>query len=308
MNYGYGYGKVILFGEHFVVHGMPALVAALHRKTVASVKHLTNEKSRIIDNRPKVPTFYPAKSEKYLNLVNNIRGYMNVADELEVTLAGDLMVTSGGIGASAATAASVAWAINNYYKLGLNKDQINQATFFGEQAVHGTPSGIDNTAAVFGGVFIFKNNPEENSFERVEVTLREPLNLLLIDSGQRSDTQHVIQQVTTLKNDNATLMKRITQEYCDLLKSAKDAFENNDRVRVGALMNQNHELLQKIGVSSSILDDIVETACQAGALGAKLTGTGCGGIVIALMPNKHVQNEVCRVLEGRGYFVEEATI
>jgi len=302
---GYGFGKTILFGEHFVVYGLPAIVCALNCKTIASIKKNENLKNdfELIDNRPKVSTFKKSKTDSYKSLVKNILDFAKIKEKLEITLSGDLVVTSGGIGASAATAAAISRALNNCFKLGWDEQGITEAAFIGEKGVHGSPSGIDNTAAVLGGVLLFKKNKKIE-----EIKLKQKVEIVLIDSGISSDTKKVLEEVKKIKEKESNKFNDIFDEYSNLVKQAKESLLNFDLKEVGQLMNKNHELLKKINVSCTKLDEIVELAKKEGAFGAKLTGTGCGGLVVALTPGKVLQEKVANFFEKNNYFVLKTSI
>jgi mevalonate kinase len=279
MHIGTGRGKIILLGEHFVVHGAPALVGALSLSTIASVQKNYHGDLILYDHRPKVPKFIYTKEELYYRLIENIFEFMGVTDRsYTVTLSGDLPVTCGGIGASAATAVAVARALNKTFDFGFDDIKINQAALFGECAIHGTPSGVDNTAAVFGGVFVYHNGA------RRVINLKTPLEIVIADSGISTDTKFVIHEVKKLKSyDEGKIFDECHSRYEKICSLGVQACEFGDIGILGTAMNENHELLQVIGVSCSELDYMVNCARRAGALGAKVSGTGRGGIIIALV-------------------------
>jgi mevalonate kinase len=298
---GFGYGKIILLGEHFVVHGLPALVSALPFKTVAQLQEI-QQKSFFHDQRPKVPSYQVTKSEKYQAMLEQILAYLGIKKSLEVTLSGDLVVTSGGIGASAATAVALVRALDQMYDLKLPEDQIHAAAFHGECAVHGTPSGVDTTAAMHGGFFLFKKGDRSNQFLRQSIKLHLPLHLVLVDSGIVSDTKAVVTDVNALKLEKPHVIDEVFRCYELLVDQARNALEKSNLEKFGLCLNENHGLLQRLGVSCSKLDDLVRSAHYQGALGAKLTGTGQGGLVIALMPDQKKQEGLTQFFQEKGYF------
>jgi mevalonate kinase len=153
-----GYGKTILFGEHFVVYGLEGIPCALGQITTAEVKKIPGEIGyELIDNRPATPGYKEEKKGEYTALITRIIEFMKVKGKVQITLGGDLYAASG-MGASASCAVAIARAINKEFNLKLNDDEINKAAFEGESAGSGTPSGIDNTVATFGGFLLFKKN------------------------------------------------------------------------------------------------------------------------------------------------------
>lgn len=298
--FGKGFGKTILFGEHFVVYGLLGIPCALGAVTTAKVERLKNSGYELIDNRPATPDYKETKKGEYSALISRIIEFMQVKEGLRITLGGDLFAASG-VGASAACAAALARAINDEFKMGWNDEQINQAAFEGETAGSGTPSGIDNTAAVYGGFLLFKKNLTggENFIEVLKI--KKPVEIVLGNTGKTSLTKEVVGDVKKLKEEKPEEINAIFEEYSKLAEEATNAIKNYDLKRIGELMNKNHGLLQKITVSCKELDELVETSLKAGALGAKLTGTGRGGLMIALTPGKELQEKVAKAIEGKGF-------
>ena len=160
MGQGSGYGKTILFGEHFVVYGLPALASAIGSKTDATVAKKPGKGYELHDNRPEVPGYKLKKLDEQKVSIKNVLDFMSVnldKEALDITLAGDLVCASG-VGASAASCVSLARAINDEYNLGWDDNKINEAAYEGEKGYHGTPSGIDNTASTFGGLVYYIRN------------------------------------------------------------------------------------------------------------------------------------------------------
>ncbi|MFH1832248.1 MAG: mevalonate kinase [bacterium] len=308
MNTGYGFGKTILFGEHFVVYGLPALAAALDVSTTATITALDCEQSCLIDNRPKVPYFVPSKYEQYNNMLHRILVYMGIFKNIEITLAGNLIVMSGGIGASAAAAVAIARVINNYFNLRWSDEQINQAAHIGEGAIHGNPSGVDNTAALFGGVFLYRRELETTLFTRQNIKVSGPVNIVLADSGRVSDTSKAVADVAKLKEEKPEFVQEVFTRYTQLIIDVQEAIKHKSLIELGKLMNQNQELLVLLGLSCPELDRMIVIAREAGALGAKLTGSGQGGLMVALTPEKEVQKKVSSALRKAGYVTINTSI
>lgn len=297
---GHGFGKVILFGEHFVVLGMPAIVTALPQITTADVTAYPTTTPTIIDNRPTVSTFRQNKHEKYQAMLHTILDSLQLKPAA-VTLAGNLTVTSGGIGASAAAAVAITRALNNFFCLGLTARQQQIIAHEGEKAIHGSPSGIDTTAAAVGGLFMFQKT--DTGFVHQPCVIHHNLHLVLIDTGISPDTATAIQSIKKFKYEDPTTINILCQEYEKLLNQATQAITNDNVHKLGQLMTQNHALLKKLGASNSINNDIVRKALQYGACGAKVTGTGNGGLVVALAPTKAAQLIIATKFACNGYTV-----
>ncbi len=304
---GKGYGKTILFGEHFVVYGLEGIPAALGQTTTAKVKRINEEGYKLIDKRPVTEGYKETKKPEYDALIKRLIEYMGIKDGLEITLGGDLKAASG-VGASAACAAAIARAINEEYKMNMADEQINKAAFEAETAGSGTPSGIDNTVAVYGGFLLFKKNLTggENKMEVLKV--KKPIEIVLGNSGLTALTKEVVGDVKKLKETQPDKINPIFKEYEKLEEEAVKAIKNYDLKKLGELMNKNHELLKKLTVSCKELNELVKTSLDAGAFGAKLTGTGRGGLMIALTPGKELQEKVAKAIKAKGYEATKTVI
>jgi len=303
---GEGFGKVILFNEHFVVYGIPSVAAAIGDTTVAKVED--SEEFELLDNRPETPGYKKEKLEQQKDSLNRIFKAMNIDVEknpVKITLEGDLLAASG-LGASAASCVAIARALSKHFNLNLDDEQINNVAYEGEKGYHGNPSGIDNTAATYGGVIWFQRKPDGNIIERIK--LKEPVEIVIGNTGKVADTKKAVAGVRERKEKYPEKYNQIFEEARKLVFDARNALEDFDIRRVGELMNKNHKLLQEIEVSSEELDLLVEIALENGALGAKLTGGGLGGNMIALTPEKDLQKRVAGAMEKEGYQVIKTTL
>lgn len=299
----FGFGKTIILGEHFVVHGLPALVGALPLKTFAQVTSNCSNNLIFIDDRPKAPGFIANKSKDYLQMVENILNFLKIEQRnFTITIAGNLLVTCGGIGASAACAVAVTRAFNQKFKLNLSNSKINQVALFAESAVHCTPSGIDNTAAVFGGCFKFTR-----PCCITPISLTKPLKIILVDSGKKTNTKIMISTMKSFLNGKPDQSQKIFDHYKEIFDQGFASLNNLDLHKLGWCMHENHKLLQHIGISCSKLDFIVNKALSLGAFGAKLTGTGGGGLALILVEDKK-QDKIAKEIESCGYITIKTEI
>jgi mevalonate kinase len=302
---GAGFGKVILFGEHFVVYGLPAIASAFDAKTVAKVS--PSSKYELIDNRLETPGYKKEKHEEQLKSMEKIFAAMKidtVKTPVRIELAGDLVAASG-VGASAASCTAIARALSEYFKLNLNDEQINAIAFGGEKGYHGTPSGIDNTVSTFGGLIWYtKGTPPV--FEQIPTP--RPFGIVVANTGITASTSEVVADVKRRKEAEPQKFEKIFSDYKTAALDARRALEAGDLAKAGALMSKNHALLQEIGVSCNELDQIVDISMKNGALGAKMTGTGRGGNAIALTPGAELQDKVADALEKAGFEVLKTKI
>ena len=255
---------------------------------------------KIIDNRKATPKYKEDKLEQQKDSINRILKKMNIDlsnEGIEIILDGTLHCASG-IGASAASCVAIARALSNHYGLNLSDEQINDIAFEGEKGYHGTPSGIDNTASAYGGLIWFEKG-ENNVIERISIP--GPIEIVMGDSGKVANTAAAIAGVRDRKEKNPKKYEEIFDRAENIAYLAKNALINEDYKEIGKLMNENHRLLQQIEVSSRELDFLVNIALKQGALGAKLTGGGLGGNMIALTPGKELQDKVATAIEKEGF-------
>jgi len=305
---GYGYGKVILFGEHFVVYYLPAIASAVGDKTIARIEPgKPGSGLTIIDNRPATPGYKEKKlqeRDKSLEFILKATGVDPEKTPIKIILEGNLVAASG-IGASAASCAAIARALSAYFGFNYTNEKVNEVAYEGEKGYHGTPSGIDNTAATYGGLIWFiKGQPP--TIERMKI--KKPVEIVVGNTGLTASTSEVVADVRRLKESDPEKYDPVFKKYEELVKEARKAFEGYNLKKVGELMNENHKLLQEITVSCPELDKLVKIARDNGAWGAKLTGTGRGGNMIALTPGKELQEKVAKAIEDAGFTVMRTTI
>lgn len=300
----HAYGKLILFGEHFVVYKVPALVGAVAMYTNCSVEYVGDDESapmEIVDNRPAVPGYKTEKAEegeKAIGLVlRHFRKDPAACRGMRMTFGGNLCCASG-IGASAAQVVALSRAINLVENRGMDEDAINAAGYEGEKGYHGTPSGIDNTAATFGGVLRFQRTDGDPVF--VRKTLARPVRIVYASTGITSSTTKVVADVRAKKEADPEWFEGLLSEYVALVEKGEKALDDDDLLTLGKLMNENHDLCRRLTVSCDELDALVEAARAAGAIGAKMSGTGRGGLMLALTPDEELQEKVAAALKEAG--------
>ncbi|MFX1308209.1 MAG: mevalonate kinase [Promethearchaeota archaeon] len=289
--------------NHFVVYGLPAIASALGSFTIAEVNVVEGNGWTVDDQRLATPGYKKKKFNESIQSIKNVIEYLNVDTEnqkLEITFAGNLIAASG-VGASAAQCTSLSRALSDTFNLNLPEEKINQAAYEGEKAYHGTPSGIDNAASTYGGIIWFVKNLSggKNTMDLLQSPIKMPL--VIANSGITASTAEIVADVRHLKEENPKKFEKIFSKYEKLAIIAKKALLRGDIIAIGNLMNQNHKLLQDITVSGEVNDKLVEISLQNGAVGAKMTGTGRGGLIIALAENEEVQDKIAIAVEEEGY-------
>ncbi|MGY5855192.1 MAG: mevalonate kinase [Candidatus Thorarchaeota archaeon] len=302
MSTGSGKGKAILFGEHFVVYGLPALAAGIASETTAVITRVRSFGWKLVDKRPAMPGYKEKKYEEQKVSIDNILKHLNIDTTktgFQIDLGGDLVCASG-IGASAASCVAIARALSEEYSLDLNDDQVNEAAYIGEKGYHGTPSGLDNTASTFGGLIWFERDLSGGPPKFEKLKLGKSANLVIASTGLTASTKVVVGDVKKKKDADPEWFDSISREYNQLVNDAKAALIELDFEKVGELMNKNHEMLQQLTVSCKELDNLVKIARENGAIGAKMTGTGRGGNMIALAPDETTMEKIAEALKKGG--------
>lgn len=301
MGKGSGYGKVILFGEHFVVHGVPGVVSAIDATTDAEVK----KAAKGINVRDERKTAKGYSEEKRLQQIESIERMLKVMDidtktPLDIWIGGTLPGFSG-LGASAASSVAIARAIAQELGKQITDEKINQIAYEAEKAYAGNPSGIDNTAATYGGLMWFKKNPAGGQDIVEKLHVRRPIEIVIGSTGKVANTKAMVEGVAERKKKNPAKYNPIFKQAENLAVAGRKALETYDLKKLGELMNENHCLLQEIDVSSKELDLLVDIARKQGAFGAKLTGGGGGGCMVALTPGKELQGKVVSAFKTAGF-------
>jgi len=304
MGIGSGFGKVILFGEHFVVHGIPGIVSAIDSTVDAEVKKI-GEGITVKDERKGARGYTQKKKAQQKESIERMLRTMGIDQEkvfLEIWLGGELPGFSG-IGASAASSVAIARAIAEEFKINLPDEEINEIAYEAEKAYAGTPSGIDNTAATYGGLIWFKRNLSRGPNTIEKLSMREPVEIIIGNTGIVADTKEMVAGVEARKKRNPREYNLLFKQAEDVSFAAREALERFDLRKVGVMMNENHQLLRDIEVSCKELDYLVNLAQEQGAFGAKLTGGGGGGCMVALTPGKELQEEIAAAMEKEGFKV-----
>ncbi len=287
--------KTILFGEHFVVYGEPAIVLAIDKRVQASVELRADQRIYINSLDLGFSGFFIEESfqpehgcQEAQKKLEPVRvAIQRVLDRSERGSGVSVEIRSSipmaaGLGSSAAVAAAVVFAVSQLLDVELSRDEVFHIVYEAERFVHGTPSGIDPAISTHGGVLLFR---KDRGFTPLYV--KQDLPLVIGDTGVKRFTGELVAMVRKRRKRYPSIFDSIMKTGGEITLRAVEALENRDLRTLGELMNINHALLCAIGVSSEPLERLVDAARKAGALGAKLTGAGGGGCMIALcLPEK----------------------
>ncbi|RMG96930.1 MAG: mevalonate kinase [Chloroflexi bacterium] len=279
-------GKVILFGEHAVVYGRPAIAAPVTQVRATAVIS-PNPQAGIRLQAPDLNTdIMLTEANPEDPLAAAVLQFQQAAarplPDFILTVTSSIPIASG-LGSGAAITAAIIRALAHYTGLRhlASNERVSALTYEVEKIHHGTPSGIDNTVVSFEQLVYFVRQQPQNRIETFPVG--RPLHLLVADTGIRSSTKAVVMDVRQQWQENPTRFEALFDGCGQIARTARTAIETGDWETIGRLMNENHALLQEMTVSSPELDRLVTAAREAGALGAKLSGAGRGGNMIALV-------------------------
>lgn len=270
-------GKVIIVGEHFVVHGSYAVAASINKRVRATVSESSKNSIIVSGNR----TSLISKNDGQFSAVKavvrkSLQVYGRPEMQLRIEISSNIPAGSG-LGSSAAVSVATAASLTKFLNQDIEKRTISEIALAGEKQVHGNPSGIDTESCLNGGLLLFSKNSGTKP-----IPLDKAIQLVVIYSGKKRRTSDLISKVSLKKRQYPAFFDNLVQSVSFLSLDIVEAMAGGDLPKLGALMSVAQASLSWIGVSNEILDEIIESACSKGAYGAKITGAGGGGSVIAL--------------------------
>ena len=296
-------GKIILFGEHAVVSGRPAIagpVAQLRAK--ATVTPSPSNCTLIAPDLGRHDRLQDVAEDDALAMAARLvlkAAQIETIPNVMIHVKSQIPIASGMGSGAAITAAIIRALAQHLNRPDLQSNEMVSAlTYEVEKIHHGTPSGIDNTVVAYEQPIYFVRQSPQNQIEPLSVAA--PLRFVVADTGVRSSTRLAVGDVRRQYNQQPAQFARIFDMCGRIAQAARQAIETGDTILVGQLMPENPAWLQKMTVSSPELDKIVNAALQAGALGAKLSGAGRGGNMIALVADEGMETAVCQALQQAG--------
>ncbi|MBS7632692.1 mevalonate kinase [Candidatus Bathyarchaeota archaeon] len=283
--------KVILFGEHFVVYGEPAIVLAIDKrvyakaeKRVDKILHLNSAnlaleatiENGVFTTEKGNPKEAKLRFEPVKTAVAKVLAKHGAAVGIDLEISSEVPV-GAGLGSSAAVIASTTAAVSTLLNVNISREDIFRITFEAEKIVHGTPSGVDPAIATFGGTLLFQM---DTGFRPLDI--KSEISLVIGNTGVERSTRVQVEKVRAVKEKYPQVVEPMLRSAREIVLRAVEALKKDDLETVGELMNINHSLLRGVGVSDDSLEWLINAATKAGALGAKLTGAGGGGCMIAL--------------------------
>ncbi len=311
--------KVILFGEHAVVYGQPAIAVAINKRAFVEIRPPSEKDevslnhgellldARDLNLKAKINTKHgkttilgaDVQPNKVVDATVRLIEVLKERYDAEWTAPLVMTISSeiprgAGLGSSAAVSVASTAALSTTADVQLSKEEISNIAYEAEKVHHGTPSGIDNTIATFGGAVYFKR-PEVKTF------IIPSFPLIIGDTQKERETKAIVLGVRERKEKIPHVYNPLLDVFGNLVEEAHQVLRSSplDVETLGHLFNINQGLLSAIGVSSLELEQLIWAARHAGALGSKLTGAGAGGSMIALVTEENA-NMVSEAIQRAG--------
>lgn len=296
-------GKIILLGEHAVVYGRPAIALPIPLAVEAMVRR-EGQGINIVIPRWGLEQPVHANTQGLSGILAKILSDLDLDQENMTIEVFPHIPRAMGLGGSSALAVAILRAMDAQFELGLDNNRINELAYECEKAAHGTPSGVDNTVATYGTPLRYQKTDEGPVFRDLRLT--EPLQLVVGITGRESLTADTVAQVRNAWTQHPDRYNSIFDQIGSLTEAAQVALEQGKTGDLGDLMNVCHGYLNALQLSTPELEELIHIARSNGALGAKLTGGGGGGSMIALCPDN--QDAVARAMQIAGYETLSVTV
>ncbi len=292
-------GKIILFGEHAVVYGRPAIAVPVTQVRARATVEDAAEGWGIIIVARDLGRTYPLNQSPPDDPLRRI--VILTLERLGVGLDHDLTITisstipiARGLGSGAAVSTAIARALSKHFGQKLSPRAVSDLVYEVEKIHHGTPSGIDNTVIAYDAPVYFVKGKTCEVFQ-----VKRPFIVVIGDTGVPSPTKVAVAEVRRAWEREPSRYDRLFDQVGEVVVRARRAIEEGRIEEMGHLMDENQRLLREIGVSSPELEHLIEAAREAGALGAKLSGAGRGGNMIALV-TEETKGAVVKALREAG--------
>lgn len=282
-------GKVILFGEHFVVYGVKAILCAIDKRITVTAEKIPEDvisiKStignlRAIKNKPITEINGPLRPFYYL--ANKIIKKYEYDSGIQITVDSEIPL-GVGLGSSSACCVASAAAISGVFDK-IPKDEILQLAIDAEKTIFPNTSGADCTVCTYGGIMQYD---KQNG--HLKLDYKPNFHLVIANSKIEHSTKDVVSKVNQFKEKNEERFSQMCKEESELVGNVLDFLENNNLKKIGTSIKKNQGFLESIGVSNEKLREMIELANKS-SFGAKITGAGGGGCIIALADETNVEN------------------
>jgi len=290
--------KIILFGEHFVVHGTKAILAAIDKRVTVTSTFTDNKTIKVNSELgtievPISSSHEEVKSEfrPFVYLANKIINSNQNVNGLEVTIDSDIPI-GVGLGSSSACCVAAAASISELFNE-LSSEEILNMSIEAEKTIFPDTSGADCTVCTYGGMI------EYPSIEKIDNTF--DLNLLIVNSMIPHNTKNSVEKVSKFKKNDEGRFSQLCDLETKLIDEVVTAMKNNDVTAFGLKMSENQKHLEEIQISNDTLRDMISSLKEI-SLGTKITGAGDGGCIIALVKDENMDKVPELLPKDKEYF------
>jgi len=291
-------GKIILFGEHFVVHGTKAILAAIDKRVTVTTTFTDNKTIKVNSELGtlEVPTsssHEEVKSEfrPFVYLANKIINSEQNASGLEITIDSDIPI-GVGLGSSSACCVAAAASITELFNE-LSSEEILKMSIEAEKTIFPDTSGADCTVCTYGGMIEYPSVEKiDNAFD---------LNLLIANSMIPHNTKNSVEKVNKFKENDEERFSQLCDLEIKLIDEVITAMKNNDATAFGLKMSENQKYLEEIQISNDTLRDMISSLKEI-SLGTKITGAGDGGCIITLVKDENMDKVPELLPKDKEYF------
>jgi mevalonate kinase len=304
--------KIILFGEHFVVYGNPAILASINKRISVSACTIIDNKDKIAirsdigvagqyNNDGEFNTLEGGVEAKAVldplyNAIKRVLLVRNKKTGIEIDIFSK--VPPGiGLGSSAASCVATVAAVDSLFQKEPSRQKICKLAIESERLIHKRTSGADCYVSTFGGLIQYHS--KSKGFKKLEA--KRSLPLVVASTGIKHSTADLVAVVKRFKDKNHVLFESLAKQASEICLQARTALAAGKCDKVGELMNENQIILQQIGVSHYKVEGLIDICSTAGAVGAKITGAGGGGSVIALAATKQDSTKIASRVKAAGY-------
>jgi len=289
-------GKIILFGEHFVVHGTKAILAAIDKRVTVTTTFTENKTIKINSELGTIEVPISSSHEEvkgefrpFVYLANKINN--PVVSGLEITIDSDIPI-GVGLGSSSACCVAAAASISELFNE-LSSEEILKMSIEAEKTIFPNTSGADCTVCTYGGMI------EYPSIEKIDNTF--DLNLLIVNSMIPHNTKNSVERVNKFKENDEERFSQLCDLETKLINEVITAMKNNDATAFGLKMSENQKYLEEIQISNDTLRDMINSLKEI-SLGTKITGAGDGGCIIALVKDENMDKVTALLPKDKEYF------
>ncbi|MEG0284510.1 MAG: mevalonate kinase [Vagococcus sp.] len=294
---GESHGKIILLGEHSVVYGEPSIAIPFPAAKVTTTVTESNHNTRIdcdfyhglLDDMPELLESLKETIRVCLTKLNQLNTPLHIEIDSHIP-------AERGMGSSAAVSVATTRALFNYFDQPLDKAELLKIVDISEKIAHGNPSGLDALMTSSPNPCYFIKGQD---FQLLDMNLDSYL--VVGDTGVTGQTKEAVESIAfQLTQKNGEIIKNKISQLGELAKTGRFYLENNKGIELGKNMTAVHQLLSELDVSSPELNNLVQTALTNHALGAKLTGGGRGGCMIALAETPEIASTISQALLDAG--------